>query len=129
MSRYVRPLFQSVNCLNRGLSPYSRPLASVFRHTLNRPFVLSFSTSLPQKTSTPPKSPSTPTEAQKQMDPKLRDRIQSIIKSDTLVLFMKGTPAEPACGFSMRAARILQMHGVPFSAIDIFEEEGLRDGQ
>lgn len=62
------------------------------------------------------------------MDPKLRERIESIIKSDTLVLFMKGTPAEPACGFSMRAARILQVHGVPFSAIDIFEEDGIREG-
>ena len=40
-------------------------------------------------------------------------QIQSAIKSDPVVLFMKGTPAEPQCGFSRAVVQILDIHGVP----------------
>ena len=42
-----------------------------------------------------------------------RAQIQSAVKSDPVVLFMKGTPAEPQCGFSRAVVQILDIHGVP----------------
>jgi monothiol glutaredoxin len=42
-----------------------------------------------------------------------RSQIQSAIKSDPVVLLMKGTPAEPQCGFSRAVVQILDIHGVP----------------
>ena len=42
-----------------------------------------------------------------------RSQIQSAINSDPVVLFMKGTPAEPQCGFSRAVVQILDIHGVP----------------
>lgn len=42
-----------------------------------------------------------------------RDQIQFAVKSNPVVLFMKGTPAEPQCGFSRAVVQILDIHGVP----------------
>lgn len=42
-----------------------------------------------------------------------RSKIQSAIKANPVVLFMKGTPAEPQCGFSRAVVQILDIHGVP----------------
>lgn len=42
-----------------------------------------------------------------------RSQIQSAIKATPVVLFMKGTPAEPQCGFSRAVVQILDIHGVP----------------
>ncbi|KAF8813020.1 monothiol glutaredoxin-5 [Phlegmacium glaucopus] len=42
-----------------------------------------------------------------------RSQIQSAIKANPVVLFMKGTPAEPQCGFSRAVVQILDIHGVP----------------
>ena len=97
MSRYIRPIFKTLDCLDRRMVSY-RPLpASILnRHSLNRPMVLSFSTSVTQQSDVLQQSSASPTEAQKQLDQKLRERIESIIKSDTLVLFMKARqPSRP----------------------------------
>ncbi|HNK51270.1 MAG TPA: Grx4 family monothiol glutaredoxin [Nitrospira sp.] len=55
--------------------------------------------------------------------------IASIVSNNRVVLFMKGTPQFPQCGFSSRAAQILQACGVPeFAYRNVLESPELREG-
>jgi monothiol glutaredoxin len=56
----------------------------------------------------------------------LRDAIQNAIDENPVILFMKGTPEAPACGFSARAVGCLQGVGVPFAAVDILPDPRIR---
>ncbi len=62
------------------------------------------------------------------MDEALRQRIDEAIKRDDVVLFMKGTPTFPQCGFSAVVVQILQHMGVPFRAYDVLPDPELRQG-
>ena len=57
----------------------------------------------------------------------VKERIQSQLAENPVILYMKGTPAFPQCGFSGRAVQILQHCGVPFAHVNIFEDPELRD--
>ena len=59
-------------------------------------------------------------------DNPLRDAIAEAIKDNEVILFMKGTPEQPMCGFSARAAGVLQATGVPFAAVDILPDPRIR---
>lgn len=54
--------------------------------------------------------------------------IDNEVKSNDVVLFMKGTPEMPMCGFSGRATQILNHIGVPFKGINVLESDELRAG-
>jgi monothiol glutaredoxin len=54
--------------------------------------------------------------------------IDNEVKSNDVVLFMKGTAEMPMCGFSGRAVQILSHLGVPFKGINVLESEELRQG-
>jgi monothiol glutaredoxin len=54
--------------------------------------------------------------------------IDEQVKSTDVVLFMKGTPDQPMCGFSGRLVQILDYVGVPYSGINVLESEALRQG-
>jgi monothiol glutaredoxin len=56
----------------------------------------------------------------------MREAIQSAISENPLILFMKGTPDAPACGFSARTVAILQSVGKPFAAVDILPDPRIR---
>ena len=56
----------------------------------------------------------------------LRDEIQKAISENPVLLFMKGTPAQPACGFSARTVAILQSVGQPFAAVDVLPDPRIR---
>jgi monothiol glutaredoxin len=56
----------------------------------------------------------------------LRDEIAKAIRENETILFMKGTPDAPACGFSARAAAALQALEVPFAAVDILPDPRIR---
>jgi monothiol glutaredoxin len=56
----------------------------------------------------------------------MREAIQSAISENPVLLFMKGTPDQPACGFSARTVAILQSVGEPFAAIDILPDPRIR---
>jgi monothiol glutaredoxin len=58
----------------------------------------------------------------------IQSQIQSTIDSHDVVLFMKGTPVFPQCGFSGRVVQILSHIGVPFDGINVLEDDELRDG-
>ncbi len=55
-------------------------------------------------------------------------RIQSEIEATPVVLFMKGTPVFPQCGFSARVVQILSHLGVPFKGVNVLEDMELREG-
>jgi monothiol glutaredoxin len=58
----------------------------------------------------------------------IADWIDNQVKSTDVVLFMKGTPDQPMCGFSGRLVQILDYVGVPYSGINVLESEALRQG-
>eukprot|EP00884_Botryococcus_braunii_P020791 jgi/Botrbrau1/7396/Bobra.0316s0037.1 len=56
----------------------------------------------------------------------LRKRVVELTTRSPVMLFMKGTPEEPRCGFSRKVVDALQRSGVPFSSFDILGDEGVR---
>ncbi|MDR7103780.1 Grx4 family monothiol glutaredoxin [Croceicoccus sp. BE223] len=58
----------------------------------------------------------------------VNDRIAEIIKADDVVLFMKGTPLFPQCGFSSKAVAILDHLGVAFGSVDVLQDMEVRQG-
>jgi Grx4 family monothiol glutaredoxin len=60
--------------------------------------------------------------------PTLQERLTALVNQDTVMLFMKGSPSEPRCGFSRKTVDILQHQGIPFSSFDILSDEDVRQG-
>jgi monothiol glutaredoxin len=56
----------------------------------------------------------------------LREQIQTAIEENPVLLFMKGTPEQPACGFSARTVAILQSVGQPFAAVNVLPDPRIR---
>jgi monothiol glutaredoxin len=56
----------------------------------------------------------------------IAERIKQTIKSNPIVIFMKGTPQSPQCGFSMRASQALSACGVEYVHVDILAEPEVR---
>ena len=56
------------------------------------------------------------------------ERIENDIKSNPVVLYMKGTPVFPQCGFSARVVQILSHLGVPFKGVNVLEDMEIREG-
>jgi monothiol glutaredoxin len=56
------------------------------------------------------------------------NRIGEIVKNNEIVLFMKGTPLFPQCGFSSRAVTILEHLGSPFETVDVLQDPEIRQG-
>ena len=62
------------------------------------------------------------------LDPVLQSRIQSLLSDNRVVLFMKGEPEQPRCGFSAVTVQILDHLGVDFVGVDVLQSEALREG-
>lgn len=58
----------------------------------------------------------------------IHDTIDNEVKSNDVVLFMKGTADMPMCGFSSRSVQILQHLGVPFKDVNVLSSDELRQG-
>jgi monothiol glutaredoxin len=56
------------------------------------------------------------------------ERIQAEITENPVVVFMKGTPVFPQCGFSARVVQVLSHMGVPFKGINVLEDPEVREG-
>jgi monothiol glutaredoxin len=52
-------------------------------------------------------------------DPELRAKVEELIRENRVLLFMKGTPEMPRCGFSMRVVGVLEQLGVDYGAVDV----------
>ncbi|MGH2982327.1 MAG: Grx4 family monothiol glutaredoxin [Solirubrobacterales bacterium] len=61
-------------------------------------------------------------------NPELKEQVEGLIGSNKVLLFMKGTPEMPRCGFSMRVVGVLDSLGVEYGAIDVLQAlEPLRE--
>ncbi|MFT3671630.1 Grx4 family monothiol glutaredoxin [Aestuariivirga sp.] len=58
----------------------------------------------------------------------IHDQIDNDVKTNDVVLFMKGTAQMPMCGFSGRSVQILQHLGVPFKDVNVLASDELRQG-
>ena len=58
----------------------------------------------------------------------VNERIEEQLKSHDILLYMKGTPDFPQCGFSGQAVAALNAIGKPFAYVNIFEDEEIRQG-
>lgn len=61
------------------------------------------------------------------MDTSTRERIEQDVKNNRVLLFMKGTPAFPQCGFSHQAVQLLRHYGVPFESRNVLEDPSVRE--
>ena len=68
----------------------------------------------------------TPTAAPSAESNPIRDAIAEAIKEHKVILFMKGTPDAPACGFSARTVAALQELDAPFAAVDVLPDPRIR---
>ncbi|MGK6355999.1 Grx4 family monothiol glutaredoxin [Sphingomonas sp. DT-207] len=62
------------------------------------------------------------------MTDEVQDRIKGLVDSNDVLLFMKGSPLFPQCGFSSRAIAILNHLGVEFESVDVLQDQGVRQG-
>jgi monothiol glutaredoxin len=62
------------------------------------------------------------------MDAPTRQRIEDDIKNHRVMLYMKGTPAFPMCGFSNRVVQILGTYGIQYGSSNVLEDPAIRDG-
>ncbi|MFB2767739.1 Grx4 family monothiol glutaredoxin [Pelatocladus sp. BLCC-F211] len=62
------------------------------------------------------------------MTPELQERIDSLLKENKILVFMKGTKLMPMCGFSNNVVQILNTLGVPFETVNILDDYELRQG-
>ena len=58
----------------------------------------------------------------------IKENIQNLINQNEICLFMKGTPDAPQCGFSMAVTNILKHLNVKFKAVNVLEDQNLRQG-
>ena len=56
----------------------------------------------------------------------VKERIDALVKTNDIVLFMKGTPLFPQCGFSSRAVAILDHLEVPYETVDVLQDQEIR---
>lgn len=57
-----------------------------------------------------------------------KDKIDKLVKNDKVVVFMKGVPDAPRCGFSNAVVQIMRMHAVNYESHDVLADESLRQG-
>ena len=62
------------------------------------------------------------------LDDATKERINADIASEDVVLYMKGTPVFPQCGFSAAVVGVLTHLGVPFRGINVLEDDSIREG-
>jgi monothiol glutaredoxin len=73
-----------------------------------------------------PMMQSAPEPAPSEQASPIREAIAEAIKEHKVLLFMKGTPEAPACGFSARTVAVLQSLDTPFAAIDVLPDPRIR---
>ena len=61
-------------------------------------------------------------------DKDVHSLIEKQISENMVMLYMKGTPSQPQCGFSLQTVRILNAVGVDFSSVNVLDYSAIRDG-
>ncbi|KAI9001482.1 glutaredoxin [Trametes punicea] len=73
-------------------------------------------------------APLAPAADQQESAEELDERLRKLMNQDKVVLFMKGSPDQPRCGFSRRIVDLLRSQGVEFSSFDILSDDNVRQG-
>ena len=68
------------------------------------------------------------TDEQTQTTQAAQERVAEAIQAGDVVLFMKGTPEAPQCGFSHQISQLLAYMGVPFHSVNVLADEAIRQG-
>ena len=55
------------------------------------------------------------------------ERVEKLVNSSEVLLFMKGVPQQPLCGFSANSVAILESLGVPYGTFDVLSDESIRE--
>lgn len=84
------------------------------------------STQKPERKTTP--QPSEPTSEQQESPEQLNERLTKLTNAAPVMLFMKGSPSSPQCGFSRQLVAILREHEVRFGFFDILKDDSVRQG-
>lgn len=58
----------------------------------------------------------------------VQSRIRSLVDNNRVLVFMKGTPDAPQCGFSQRVVQVVRALGVPFESVNVLADPEVRDG-
>ncbi len=58
----------------------------------------------------------------------IQEQIKELVETNDVVLFMKGSPDFPQCGFSSRASQILRQLGTQFASVDVLQNQDVREG-
>ncbi|MDZ8140679.1 MAG: Grx4 family monothiol glutaredoxin [Nostoc sp. DedQUE04] len=62
------------------------------------------------------------------MTPELKDKIDSLLQENKILVFIKGNKLMPQCGFSNNVVQILNTLGVPFETVDVLSDPEIRQG-
>jgi monothiol glutaredoxin len=62
------------------------------------------------------------------MDAELKQRIEKEITNHRVMLYMKGTPSFPQCGFSGHVVHILSQYGIEYNTVNVLEDPAIREG-
>jgi monothiol glutaredoxin len=62
------------------------------------------------------------------MSDEIQTSIENAVKGNDVLLFMKGTPTFPQCGFSSVVVQVLDYLGVEYQAVNVLEDQGVREG-
>ncbi|MFN6179368.1 MAG: Grx4 family monothiol glutaredoxin [Dolichospermum sp.] len=62
------------------------------------------------------------------MTPELKERIDTLVEENKIMVFMKGNKLMPQCGFSNHVVQILNTLGVPFETLDVLADQDIRQG-
>ena len=62
------------------------------------------------------------------MNEKVKEKIENLISTNEICLFMKGTPEVPQCGFSLAVSNILKHLKIDFTGVNVLDDGGIREG-
>lgn len=62
------------------------------------------------------------------MSESVKEKIQSQIDSNNVILYMKGSKEQPMCGFSAQVVNILNSYGVDYATVNVLEDQNIRQG-
>ena len=62
------------------------------------------------------------------MEANVNDRIRDAIESNRILIYMKGSPSFPMCGFSAATIEVFEQLGVPYQTVDVLKDPEVREG-
>ena len=62
------------------------------------------------------------------MSEQVKEKIQTQIDSNNVILYMKGSKEQPMCGFSAQVVKILNSYGVDYATVNVLEDQDIRQG-